>query len=388
MSIINKEAAETLIQEQLSEYIAQDMPNGSIFMRLARRLPNMTTKQTRIPVLDMLPMAYWVGGDNGLKQTSEQCWDNVTMTAAELAVIIPMSESVIDDADFDIMGEIKPRIIEAIGKRVDEAVIFGIDRPAEWSADIITRARQAGNNVSGATVDYDTLLGENGVISMVEQGGYLVNGGVASVAMRAKLRSIKDGSEAPLFKSDITGPSQYSLDGAPLYFPLNGSFDTSSAQLVVGDWSQAVYSIRQDVTVKLLDQGVIQDPATKDIVYNLAQQDMVALRVVFRMGWALPNYATRMNSERTFCPFAYIEPTTPVTTTNLTVKVTDADGAAVAGAYAEISGARVKTNDSGEAVFSLLPGDYTYSVKKRGLTTKTGDVTVTSQAATITVTLM
>jgi len=364
------------------------MPNGSIFMRLARRLPNMTTKQTRIPVLDMLPMAYWVGGDNGLKQTSEQCWDNVTMTAAELAVIIPMSESVIDDADFDIMGEIKPRIIEAIGKRVDEAVIFGIDRPAEWSADIITRARQAGNNVSGATVDYDTLLGENGVISMVEQGGYLVNGGVASVAMRAKLRSIKDGSEAPLFKSDITGPSQYSLDGAPLYFPLNGSFDTSSAQLVVGDWSQAVYSIRQDVTVKLLDQGVIQDPATKDIVYNLAQQDMVALRVVFRMGWALPNYATRMNSERTFCPFAYIEPTTPVTTTNLTVRVTDADGAAVAGAYAEISGARVKTNDSGEAVFSLLPGDYTYSVKKRGLTTKTGDVTVTSQAATITVTLM
>ena len=41
--------------------------------------------------------------------------------------------------------------------------------------------------------------------------------------------------------------------------------------------------------MKAADQGVIQDPSTKAIVYNLAQQDMVALRVVMRMGWsALP----------------------------------------------------------------------------------------------------
>ena len=46
---------------------------------------------------------------------------------------------------------------------------------------------------------------------------------------------------------------------------------------------QLVYSIRQDITVKILDQGVIQDPETKDIVYNLAQQDMIALRVVMRL---------------------------------------------------------------------------------------------------------
>lgn len=387
MSIINREAAEALIQEQLAAAVAQDMPQHSIFMSLAKRLPNMTSKQTRIPVLDMLPMAYWVGGDTGLKQTSAQSWDNVTMTAAELAVIIPLSESVVDDAAFDIIGEIKPRVIEAIGKRVDEAVIFGIDRPAEWPADLVTRARQAGNNVAGSTVDYDTLLGEDGVISKVEQGGYLVNGGVAAVGMRGKLRAIKDANESPLFKADLNGPTQYSLDGAPLYFPLNGSFDSTVAQLVVGDWTQAVYSIRQDVTVKLLDQGVIQDPATKEIVYNLAQQDMIALRVVFRMGWALPNYATRMNGERTLCPFAYLEPAAPVTTRTLTVKVADDSGSAVSGAYVEADGARLKTGDTGEAVFHLRDGSYTCTAKKRGYGSTSADVTVSGAAATLQLTL-
>ena len=65
MPIVDRQAAEALIQEQLIDTIQQDTPKQSVFMQLARKLPNMTSKQTRVPVLDMLPMAYWVNGDNG-----------------------------------------------------------------------------------------------------------------------------------------------------------------------------------------------------------------------------------------------------------------------------------------------------------------------------------
>lgn len=108
MAIVDRQAAEALIQEQLINTIQQDAPKQSVFMGLARKLPNMTSKQTRMPVLDMLPMAYWVNGDNGFKQTSEQAWDNVYLTAEELAVIVPIPEAVVDDASFDILGEILP----------------------------------------------------------------------------------------------------------------------------------------------------------------------------------------------------------------------------------------------------------------------------------------
>ncbi len=391
-TMINREQAEALIQEQLINIIQQDAPKQSVFMQLARKLPNMTSKQTRIPVLDVLPMAYWVNGDNGFKQTSEQAWDNVYLTAEELAVIVPIPEAVVDDASFDILGEVQPRIVEAIGQRVDSAVIFGKNRPANWPLDIISRARQAGNNVStGSSPDYyDLIMGDGGVIAKVEEGGYMVNGALASMSMRAKLRGLRTNYGQPIFKTDMQGSTQYALDGAPMYFPTNGAFDKTIAQLIVGDFSQAVYAIRQDITVKILDQGIIQDPTTKEIVYNLAQQDMIALRVVFRMGWALPNPATRMDENRTHFPFAYLEPTTAATMRKVTFTVKDRaeTPAAVAGATVEVNGARKTTDSSGVAEFNLFSGDYVATIKKKGYNSVSETVTVASAAVNKAITLI
>ena len=157
VNIVSRADAENLIREQLVNSIFQDAPKSSVVMRMARRLPNMTSRQTKVPVLDMLPMAYWVNGDTGMKQTSTQAWDGVYLTAGELAVIVPIPEAVLADASFDIVGEVTPRVNEAMGAAFDKAVVFGINRPVEWQNDVITLARQAGNNVSGG-ITYDLSL--------------------------------------------------------------------------------------------------------------------------------------------------------------------------------------------------------------------------------------
>lgn len=390
--ITSRADAEAIIREQVVSTIFQDAPKQSVFMSLARKLPNMTSNQTRIRVLDFLPTAYWVNGDTGMKQTSKQAWDNVYINAAELAVIIPIPEAVLDDAEFDIFGEITPRVNEAIGQKVDSAIIFGVNRPAEWQNDIVTLARQAGNNVapSGSPDYYNLILGEGGVISKVEEDGYMSTGALASMGMRAKLRGIKATDGTPIFKSDMQGSTNYALDGAPMYFPQNGAFDNTIAQLIIGDFKQAVYAIRQDITVKILDQGVIQDPATKEIAYNLAQQDMVALRVVFRMGWALPNPATRMDEDRVGCPFAYLEPVTAMTTQKVTFTVKDnnSEPKAVEGAIVDVNGSRLKTNASGVAEFHLRPGTYPAKIRKSGYGTVTETVSVDKSAVPKTVTLI
>ena len=392
VNITNRADAEAIIREQVVSNIFQDAPKHSVFLSMAKKLPNMTSNQTRMRVLDFLPTAYWVNGDTGMKQTTRQAWDNVFINAGELAVIVPISDAVLSDAEFDIFGEVTPRVMEAIGQKVDAAVIFGDNRPAEWGLDIISRARQAGNNVSPATGKdyYDLILGENGVFAKVEDDGYGVTGALAPMNFKSKLRGLRDTTGQPIFKSNMQEVARYSLDGAPITFPANGAFFPNIAQLIVGDFSQAVYSIRQDITVKILDQGVIQDPDTKEIIYNLAQQDMTALRIVFRMGWALPNPATRLNEDRTGCAFAYLEPGTPTPTQKVTFTVTD--GAAESpkarkGARINVKGAILTTDDNGKAEFNLRPGTYTAKISLKGCVSVTETVVVDAAAVDKAITL-
>lgn len=318
-SLITRSNVEALIPEDVTRQIIQSVPEQSAVMRLGRRLPNMTSKQRRMPVLAGLISAYFVSGDTGLKKTTQAQWGNKFINAEELAVIVPIPEAVLDDADYDIWGEIQPRIVEAFGKTFDAAVLYGTNAPQDWPLGLVPLATAASNVVTvGAGNDiYDDIMGEAGVIAKVELDGYMVNGHVAALQMRSKLRGLREkvydgtnllGVGQPLFVRTMQERSGYELDGVPMEFPRNGAIDATEALMISGDWNQLVYSIRQDITYKILDQAVIQDEAG-NIIQNLAQQDMVALRAVMRLGWQLPNPLNQINSNNTTrFPFAALLP--------------------------------------------------------------------------------
>lgn len=306
-SIIDRTGAESLISVQESNEIIQGVVTQSAVLSRGRKLANMTSKQMKMPVLDMLPIAYFVNGDTGQKQTTKQAWDKKFITAEEIAVIVPIPEAVLDDSDYDIWNEVKPRIVEAFGKVIDSAILFGVDKPTSWRDDVVSTATKAGATVTlGTDPLYDKIMGEEGVIAKVENSGYFVNGHMADISMRAKLRGLKDTTEQPIFKSDMQSGTNYSLDGSPMNFPNNGSFDKSKALMISGDFSQLVYSIRQDITFKLFTEGVVQNP-DGTIAYNLMQNDMVALRAVMRLGWEIPNPINSLQKDKAKrCPFAIL----------------------------------------------------------------------------------
>lgn len=307
---IDRSGVEALIPEETSREIIQGVPQQSSLMRLGRRLPNMTRHQRTLPILTSLVTAYFVNGDTGLKQTSKEAWDKKVITAEELAVIIPIPEAVLDDADYDIWGEVKPRAIEALGIAIDQAGYYSVNKPSSWPDGIVAGAIAAGNAVTLGTGDdlYDDILGENGHLACVELDGYNVTGHVGALTMKSKLRGLRDADGRPVFNANMQDAARYMLDGNEIIFPLNGAVDATQSLLISGDWQQLVYSIRQDVTYKVLTEAVIQDSAG-NIVYNLAQQDMVALRVVMRLGWQLPNPINRLNTNSaTRYPFAVLKP--------------------------------------------------------------------------------
>lgn len=287
-NVITRSEAQALIPEQVTNDLLRGVRAESAALSMFRAIP-MSTHQTRMPVLAALPTAYFVNGDTGLKQTTETNWANKYLNVEEVAAIVPIPESVLDDTSFDVWGSIRPLLEQAIGRAVDAAIFFGVNKPASWPGDIAAGAVAAGNTrARGAATQAQGGIAEdfNQLFATVEADGFDVNGVVASRIYRSRLRGARDTTGQAL--ADLTGGN---VSGVPLRFAMAGLWPAPAVgvtELVAGDFQQGIIGTRQDFTYKILDQAVIQDN-TGAIIFNLAQQDMVALRVVFRCAFQLAN---------------------------------------------------------------------------------------------------
>lgn len=375
MAQITRSNVEALFEPDVVEEIIQGAVKQSAALSMFRQLPRMSSNKMKMRVLDALPMAYWVGAENnGRKKLTKMAWDNKYIVAEELAVIVPIKEDLLDDADIDVWAEVRPRIEEAMARKVDEAIFTGVDKPAGFRADILTSIINAGAEVEQTGTLYEAV---NDAMSRVEESDYNPNGIIGGVGLKGKFRMMLDQSGQPIKGTEI--------DSINKAYIANGAWDKDKALAIVGDFSQAVFAIRQDITYKVLTEAVIQDPATGDILYNLAQDDMVALRVVFRMGWEIPNPINALNpDEATRFPFAAIKGSTGATTKTVTFTVNDGVDA-IEGAKVTFGGISKKTNSSGVATFDAQAGDYTYTVKADGMTAASGTVAVAGSAVSKTV---
>ena len=266
------------------------MPEESVLLKRARRQP-MSTKTVKQTIMTTFPDAYWVDGDTGLKQTTKQSFSQPTMTAEELAVIAVVPDAVIDDSSLPIWETLRPYLAEAIGKKVDQAAIYGIDKPASWPLALVPGAIAAGvitpGNLAATPADErkdaGQLVADLG-LKMARSAGANLSGLIAQAGTGWELDRIRDADRRPIYDG-VAG----ALRGVPFDELKNGAWSDVGAgdtavPLIGVDWSQVYVGIRQDITVKMLDQAVISDADGK-VVFNLAQQDAKALRIVFRVGY-------------------------------------------------------------------------------------------------------
>lgn len=301
-NITSRDNREALVPEQVVNSMLGKATEQSATMQLFKQIP-VQRSQVRLPVLSALPVAYFVDGDTGLKQTTEMAWANKYLNVEEIATIMPVPENVIEDEDSDIWDDAEPYLREAFARTLDAAVFFGTNAPSSWPTNVVAAAVAAGNTVTEgtATAAQGAIFGDvDNLISTVEEDGYDVSGFVAARSFRRSLRSARNAQGDRLDQGRISGDLN-TLDGSTIAYPMRGMWPTTSGaanvRAIAGDFAnEFVYGIRKDITMKVLDQAVIQDN-TGAIVYNLAQQDMVAVRVKFRIGWAVANTLNNDNPD-------------------------------------------------------------------------------------------
>lgn len=308
-SVIGGTTGDALVPTPVSAQIIQEMPHSSAVLASARRVP-MSSKTDRMPVLDVLPVAYFVSGDTGLKQTTKQAWENLTLVAEEMAVIVPIPVAYLDDAQVPIWDEVRPRISAAFGRKIDQACLFGVDKPSTWGDTIVSEALARGNEVDeGANDDLAADVAE--VARLIAEDGFSVDSFASAPGLRWRLIGLRSTQGIPIYappSGTVSEPQPGSLYGYPLNESLNGGWDSTQATLIAGDWDNAIVGVRQDITFQMFTEGVISD-SSGAVVLNLMQQDSVALRAVMRVGWQVANPITEVNSDpHTRYPFGVLSP--------------------------------------------------------------------------------
>lgn len=292
MADISRAEVASLIEENYSDTLLDNAATGSTVLS-AFPTVNMGTKTANLPVLATLSEADWVTESAtdaaGVKPTSQVTWANKTLVAEEVAVIIPVHENVIDDATVDILSEITADAGRAIGKKLDEAVMFGLDKPASWtSLDLLAAAVAAGQThavVNGAANEDDLWGAITQAAADVATAGYAPDTLLASLALRWQMANIRNGDGNLAFQGE-------SFAGFDTYFNRNGAWNPASATALVVDSMKVRIGVRQDITVKFLDQATVGG-------INLAERDMVALRFKARYAYVLGNGTTSLGVNKT-----------------------------------------------------------------------------------------
>jgi HK97 family phage major capsid protein len=272
----------------------------------------MSSKTYRQPVLDVLPNAYWVNGDTGLKQTTSVEWESIVLTAEPLAVLVVVPDEFIDDSFVPIWSEVRPLIAQAFGKVIDNAALWGTNKPSSWPSAIYTSAAAAGNYVEigqnkglvAGTSGSDLATDVAAMGLQLANDGFTLDGFAAQTGFNWRLVAMRSADGLPIYTPSV-GDNRQGLYGLPFLESRNGAWD-NEVKLIGGDWSKAIIGIRQDMTFTMHTDAIISDDSG-NVVFNAMQQDSKIMRVVGRFAYALANPVTNQNSTRsTRSPFSLL----------------------------------------------------------------------------------
>lgn len=272
-----------LIRDEFSTSFLDNVQKQSTALSAFTRV-NMGTREATMPVVATQPEAKFVGyGDaDRTKPTSGLGFKNKNIFASEIAVIVPVKEEDIADANADIVGQIIRQGSEAVARTLDAAVLLGIGKPAEWADKSVFEAATAAGNVFqlGAKQDLPGAILKGA--EALDVAGNNPDRIIARRGLGFSLANTRNANGSPIYVPSLNQATGQAgeIMGIPYFKDEIGSLDRKKAEALIVDSSKVIIGVRQDLTVKMLDQATVGG-------ISLAENDMVAFRFVMRAGYVL-----------------------------------------------------------------------------------------------------
>lgn len=260
-----------------------------------------------IPTLGTSVSVFWTG-EGAKKRSTQPSFSLVTQTLKKLAAIVPMTEEILEDSLINLNTLLGQLFAEAIAKEEDIQFFAGTGSP--WTG-ILNNGQV--NSVTQASGDATQLTADD-LLDMIDATPTGALNGAKFYMHRtvfSVVRKIKDVNGNYIVQAPTAGlpgtiwNQPYELSDA---FPALADVATGEAYVLFGNLKQgAIFGDKQSIRIKLLDQATVGDTngaesgSDTQTSINLAEQDMVALRIVERVGYvvALPKALTVLKAAAT-----------------------------------------------------------------------------------------
>lgn len=212
----------------------------------------------------------------------------VTLDIVKAAAIVLYTEELIEDAQEDPTILVNQDVRAAFADYVDSNAL------GRTSAGTIVGAFNSELSETTSTVEIGTTgdalaKAVSSAMATIEGNGYMPTGAILAHDARQHLRDSRSALDAtlPLYSNGAFEQPTDSLYGLPLRYTTNlqtfaGAAAAGRVVGVVGDFSQAVLAIRNDIRVKFSDQATVNVSGTD---HRLWQQNKIASLWETRLGF-------------------------------------------------------------------------------------------------------
>lgn len=305
MAEVTRQDIEAAIEEDHSATLLNAAAEASTALTAFTTVP-MGRKVQNMPALATRPEAGWVGetGAERKKPSAKFSFENKVLTAAEVAVIIRLNEEDLEDATEDLLETAAALGGEALGRALDRAVLFGVNKPASWtSPDLLASATAGGNvfQVAKAPGPNDLVGSIFQAAAAVDDSGANPDRFLARNGLKFQLANLRanDGTAIYLPSLSTAPDAADQVAGLGAVWNRNGAWDRAKATALVADSQSVLIGVRSDISVKFLDQAVVEG-------VSLAENDQVALRFRARYAYTLADVVTAEGVRRS--PAAAVVP--------------------------------------------------------------------------------
>jgi len=267
-----------LVPEPLANSIWTNITNKSAIIPFLYKMP-MSSATMGLNALDDDIVMTWVGGEGQDKTVSNETYRQVMLTAYELAVIVTMTDILIEDANIEMVSHVRGEIEDALVTALEQSYL-GYYTGSPF-AQTISGDCPAAHTVAAGTGD-DLLVDISQALQAIEEDGFTSNiGFVTHPAVKHDLRSLRDDNGQAILQP-ATAAEPATLYGFPIRFTRNMVQTGSPAgyELIVADWKYLIEGVRNSIKLAKTSVGTVGS-------HNLFVQNKTAIKAHIRRGFAI-----------------------------------------------------------------------------------------------------